>query len=145
MKKLHDSLTDDMFLIPQPEHPIDGSADYAFQVSHLVSEMLRNSVIDRYEIITQISRLTGREVSKNMLDAWSSSARSDHNLPMCLVPVLEEVCGSHLITDWLVHKRGGRVAYGKETLNAKLGIALLKKQRAEAEYKQLQKIMEGMQ
>ncbi|HFE39335.1 MAG TPA: hypothetical protein ENK06_13125 [Gammaproteobacteria bacterium] len=145
MGRVKDTRTVDMFVIPQPERPEPGSADYAFQISNIVSAILKDCPLDRFEISAQMSRLTGKDVSKNMIDAWASAGRPDHNIPLYLVAVFETVCGSHALTDWLVHKRGGRVAYGKDTLNEKLGIALLKKQKADAEYKQLQKMMENME
>lgn len=86
-----------------------------------MSEILKGSELDRYEIAARMSRLSGDDVSKNMLDAWSSPARTEHNLPLYRAPLLEEVCATHAMTDWLVHLRGGRVSYGREALDAELG------------------------
>ena len=148
MKRVQDSVIDDMFLIPQPERPEPGSSDYAFEVSIKVSKMLKSCTLDRYEIAAQMSRLTGKDISKNMIDAWASPARTDHNIPHYLVAVLEEVITCHELTDWLVHKRGGRVAYGRDTLTAKLGKATLKKQKLreeeqvlDAEIKQIKNLL----
>lgn len=77
-----------------------------------------------------MSRLSGDDVSKNMIDAWASPARVDHNLPLYRAALLEEVCASHLLTNWLVNLRGGRVAYGRDALHAELG--RLERQRDEA-------------
>ena len=141
MKHVKDERMDDLFLIPQPARPVDGSADYSFQVSNLVSHMLKDTDLDRYEISAQMSRLTGKDISKNMIDAWASPGRTDHNLPFYLVAVLESVCTSHDLTNWLAEKGGGRVAYGRETLKAKLATTLMRKQRAEAEYRALAKML----
>lgn len=67
------------------------------------------------------SRLTGSEVSKYMLDAYASAARDTFNLPFWLVPVLETVCGTHDLTNWLVGVRGGKLLVGREALTADLG------------------------
>lgn len=122
MRRVKDNLTLDLFFtVPQPLLAVPGNGNYAAQVSELVSELLKGSDLDRYEIAARMSRLSGDDVSKHMLDAWSSPARSEHNLPFYRVPLLEEVCECHVLTDWLVHLRGGRVAYGRDALNAELG------------------------
>lgn len=121
MRHGKDDRTLDIFAVPQPVLAIPGHGNYAAQVSELVGELLKATDLDRYEIAARMSRLSGDDVSKNMLDAWASPARADHNLPFYRAPLLEEVCASHLLTNWLVNQRGGRVAYGREALDAELG------------------------
>ena len=121
MRHGKDDKTLDIFEIPQPVGAMPGHGNYSIQVSELVSEVLKSTDLDRYEVAARMSRLSGDDVSKNILDAWSSPARLDHNLPLYRVALLEEVCESHLLTDWLVRLRGGRVAYGREALDAELG------------------------
>lgn len=121
MRHGKDDKTLDIFEIPQPVSAMPGHGNYSVQVSELVSDVLKSTDLDRYEVAARMSRLSGDDVSKNILDAWSSPARLDHNLPLYRVALLEEVCESHLLTDWLVRLRGGRVAYGREALDAELG------------------------
>lgn len=124
VKTLRDTRTFDLFEIPQPVLAIPGQGNYSAQVSEIVGEMIKGATgsgVDRYEIATCMSRLSGDDVTKHMLDAWSSPARTDHNIPFYRVALLEEVCASHLLTDWLVGQRGGRVAYGRDALLADLG------------------------
>ncbi|MFT0211798.1 hypothetical protein VQ643_04175 [Pseudomonas sp. F1_0610] len=120
-KPRKDDRTFDLFEVPQPVAAIPGQCNYAATISELVAEILKEAEIDRYEIATQMSRLSGDDVSKNMLDAWSSPARTEHNIPFYRVPLLEQVCSSRLLTNWLVNQHGGRVAYGRDALNAELG------------------------
>lgn len=121
MRHAKDDKTLDIFAVPQPVISVPGHSNFAAQVSEMVSELLKSSELDRYEIAARVSRLSGDDVSKNMLDAWSSPARSEHNIPLYRAPLLEEVCASHSLTNWLVHLRGGRVAYGREALDTELG------------------------
>lgn len=121
MRHGKDDKTLDIFEIPQPVTAMPGHGNYSVQVSELVSDLLKSTDLDRYEVAARMSRLSGDDVSKNILDAWSSPARLDHNLPLYRAALLEEVCASHLLTDWLVRLRGGRVAYGREALDAELG------------------------
>ncbi|MDM8181287.1 hypothetical protein [Marinobacter salarius] len=141
MRRVKDTATIDIFEVPQPVVPAPGSGNYAAQVSELVGSILKSSPHDRYEIAAQMSRLSGDDVSKHMLDAWSSPGRSEHNIPLYRVPLLEEVCQSHAFTDWLVHLRGGRVAYGREALAAQYGKMHRMKDRLQQEMRELKRLM----
>lgn len=121
MRHGKDDRTLDIFEVPQPLLAVPGHGNYAAQVSELVGEILKGSELDRYEIAARMSRLSGDDVSKHMLDAWASPARTDHNLPFYRAALLEEVCACHVLTNWQVLQRGGRVAYGREALLAELG------------------------
>ena len=121
MVKRRDTQTIDMFEIPYPEGDLPNSMDYSLEVSAIVSRVLKSADGDRYTISADMSRLAGKEVTKNMLDAYSSGSRDTHNIPFYLVPVLEKACHSHDLTNWLAEKRGAKVLFGRETLNAELG------------------------
>ena len=141
MRRVKDTQTLDIFEVPAPVVPLPGSGNYASQVSELVAIVLKDCPVDRYEVAAQMSRLSGDDVSKHMLDAWSSPARSDHNIPFYRIPLLEEVCKSHVFTDWIVHLRGGRVAYGREALAAEYGKRQQMLEKLKHDMKELKKLM----
>ncbi|WP_087105370.1 hypothetical protein [Halomonas citrativorans] len=141
MRRVKDDLTLDIFEVPVPVVPAPGSGNYASQVSELVGIVLKDCTVDRYEVAAQMSRYSGDDVSKHMLDAWSSPARSDHNIPFYRIPLLEEVCQSHAFTDWLVHLRGGRVAYGREALAAEYGKRQQMMEKLKSDMKELKRLM----
>lgn len=143
MRRVKDDKTLDIFAVPQPVLSIPGHGNYAAQVSELVSDLLKGSELDRYEIAARMSRLSGDDVSKHMLDAWSSPARTEHNLPLYRAPILEEVCASHALTDFLVALRGGRVAYGREALDTELGRLERVAANATRQARELKKLMGG--
>lgn len=117
----HDPHTADMFAIPHPAEPLPASHDYRAQVAHLVGEALREGGADRHRVAAEMSRLTGREITKTMLDAYASEGRDTFNLPLWEVPALEAACRTHVIGAWLAGVRGGRLLVGRETLTAELG------------------------
>ncbi|SDK30634.1 hypothetical protein [Billgrantia gudaonensis] len=141
MRRVRDDATLDIFEVPAPVVPTPGSGNYAAQVSELVGSVLKDCPVDRYEVAAQMSRLSGDDVSKHMLDAWSSPARTDHNIPLYRVPLLEEVCHSHAFTDWLVHLRGGRVAYGREALAAEYGKRQRMLEKLKHDMRELKRLM----
>jgi len=138
-----DEQTIDLFSIPEQRHPDPGSANYSFEVSNRVSEMLKMHPDDRWQIAAEMSRLSGDDVSKNMLDAWASPGRPDHNIPLYRVALLEQVCHSHLLTDWLVNKRGGQASWGADVLNARLGRLMTSKRKMDAQIKELQSVLKN--
>lgn len=119
MRHGKDDRTLDIFDVPTPKLAVPGEGNYAAEVSQMVGQILKG--LDRHQVAAQMSRLSGDDVSKFMLDAWASPARQDHNLPFYRAVLLEETCDSRLLTDWQVAQRGGRVAYGREALDAELG------------------------
>lgn len=121
MARRRDVQTGDLFEVPQPAEPVAASMDYRRLVSEMISEMLDEADGDRYEIATRCSRLAGKEVSKYMLDAYSSGAREEYNAPAWLMPVLEVACDTHSYTQWLTGTRGGVLLVGRDALSAELG------------------------
>lgn len=120
-----DRFTGDLFAsIPRPRPDIAGGMDYRAELSHLVSEMLagaHRAGIDRWAVAANASRLAGKEVSKPMLDGYTSEAREAFNLPLWLVPALEVSCESTALTSWLAEARGGRLVLGAAALDSEIG------------------------
>jgi hypothetical protein len=136
-----DPLTQDFFEVPEPAAPLEASMDYRTQVAVLVYQILRDADGDRYEIAARMSKLAGYDVTKYMLDAYTSESRDAYNIPFHLVPVLETACDSHLLSNWLANKRGGRLLIGREALNAELGKLERMRDDAGKKIKQLKILM----
>lgn len=119
-----DHHTGDMFAIPRPACADPGAMDYRRAVSGLVAEMLAGAAaagLDRYEVASRASRLTGKDVSKAMLDGYTAESREEFNVPLWLSPVLETVCSSTLLTAWAAGVRGGQLLVGADTIDAEIG------------------------
>jgi hypothetical protein len=144
-RRAKDTQTLDLFEVPQPAAAIPAGLNYRATVAGLVGVMLKSAEGDRYDIAAACSRLTGKEVSKYMLDAYSSEGRDEFNLPLWVVPALEEACNSHLITNWLAGVRGGRLLIGRDALNAELGKLERLKEEAARKIKELKKQMGVME
>lgn len=116
--------TGDLFEIPQPPKPVPGTMDYRPLVSELASNMFEEAArrgLDRHAIAAEASRLTGKDVSKGMLDGYTAPARDAFNLPLWLAPVLETICQSTMLGNWHAHMRGGRLLVGADALDAEIG------------------------
>lgn len=141
MARQRDDRTLDMFEVPRPASPVAASMDYRSTVAHLLADALKAAEGDRYDVAAEASRLVGRDVSKAMLDAYTSEARNAWNLPFWLVPALETACRTHALTQWLAEVRGGRLYVGGENLAAQLGRLMRAKEETEAQIRRLKKLM----
>lgn len=141
MRRQGDDKTGDLFQIPEADIA-PAEMDYRAPVSGLVSKMLKHTDSSRTEVAARCSDLSGREISKAMLDAYSSEGRETFNLPFCLVPVLEVACESFELSNWLAAVRGGRLLVGRDPLAGEL--ARLERQRHQTSQRitALRKVME---
>lgn len=121
MSRRRDRATGDLFEVPEPAEPRPYSMSYSAEIAELVSAILDQSPDDHWQIAASMSRLCGREVSKYMLDAWSSPARETFNIPLYLVPVLEQAASTHELTAWLCQVRGAKPLFGRDALHPELG------------------------
>ncbi len=122
-----DGLSGELFNnIPQPAPALPGAMDYRTQVAVIVGDMIAAAKIhdielDRPMIALKIARLTGKDVSKAMLDGYTAESRDAFNLPMYLAPALEAVCNSTALSSWLATVRGGRLVLGPDAIDAEIG------------------------
>ena len=133
--------TGDLFAIPQPPAQVPGSMDYRTTVSELVSGMLaeaHRAGMDRHEVAARASRLAGRDVTKNMLDGYTSPAREEFNVPLWVAPVLEVVCCSTTLASWHAGRHGGRLVVGAETLDAEIGRLMRDREQTNSRLRDLQ-------
>ena len=135
-----DGHSGDLFEIPQAVVPMPGSLDFRPVVSELISHMLASAHtagMDRHEVAAHASRLSGKDVTKNMLDGYTSPAREEFNCPLWLAPVLEIVCCSTPLASWHAGVHGGRLSVGAETLDAEIGRVMRERELADSRLRDL--------
>jgi hypothetical protein len=139
-----DAMTLDLFEVPQPLPALEGTHDFRAHVAGLVADLLEQAAaggMKRHQVAAEVSRLTGKELSKAMLDNYTSLAHDTYNIPLWRVPALESVCNAHVLTQWLVGTRGGKLLVGREALNAELGRLERARDEAARKIKQLKHVM----
>jgi hypothetical protein len=111
----------DLFEVPAPSPATPGSMDFRASVSLIVTDALAHAHAlmhkDRFAVAADMSRLAGKDISKWMLDGYTSEARDEFNVPAYLIPALEVATGSSAYTQWLAATRGARVLFGREVLH----------------------------
>lgn len=114
--------------------------DYRQTVSLTVAEMLREAGMDRFGVAAEMSRLTGKSVTKLMLDGYTAESRDTFNLPAYLQPALEVACRSTALTEWQARVRGGELLVGAATMDAEIGRLEHERDQAAERIKQLRKL-----
>lgn len=121
MARPRDTLTADLFDIPRAPAPVGGSLNYASELRCVLSEALKRTPKSRFEIAARVSELTGHEVSKATLDAWTAESKAPWRFPFEYAAAFEAACESTCLQELLARKRGCRVLVGEESLLAELG------------------------
>lgn len=104
------------------------------QICAEVGVILNSDSRPRELIAAEMSILLGEEVSRAMLDAYSSPAREGHKVPMSRFLALVAVTQRHDVLDLLLRQIGAAVLVGEEIQTARLGqidrqMAALKEER----------------
>lgn len=120
-RRFRDTWTMELFRVPTPTPPIAGNLDIDVPLREALSDALKHTDLDRWAVAAEMGRLTGREISKYMLDAYTAESRSDHNFPFRYAAAFEVATGSYCLTNLLAKSRGCRVLVGEESLLAELG------------------------
>lgn len=126
----------DLFSIPIPRTRA-GSLRCDNQVAHILSEVLKDSDVSRYEVAARMSELTGKDITKFMLDSWTAEAREGHRFPLEFAAAFEQATNSYALTEMLADLRGCRVLVGKEALDAYLGQLVRKRQELDSKIRNL--------
>lgn len=145
MRRAHDYLTLDLFEVPVPRAPLPGALDVGLQVRHLLSDLLKECPLKRFEVAARMSELLGQEITKHQLDSWTAESREGWRFPLEYLPAFEVACETTAITAWIAELRGGQVLMGKEVLNAEIGKLERLKEDAARKIKQLKQAMGEME
>ncbi len=109
-----------------------GSLDVDIRIRSAVSEAIRISAIDRCQIVAEMSRLTGIDLTKSTLDNWSSESRAkasegvDHNgnkrwgIPAEMIPAFCEVTGDFKLIEILATTTNHRLLKSREVVQLEL-------------------------
>lgn len=92
----------------------------ASAVSHILSDCARAG-LSRYQIASGVSELLQDDVTKLMLDAYSSEARDTHNISVARFLALVSETGSFGVLNSLLSEIGARVIVGEEISTVELG------------------------
>jgi len=125
MKRV-DERTLDFFEVPQAPAPVNGSLDCAAELCATLADMITDSINrkvirSRYDLAARMSELTGHEITKAMIDAWTAESKEAWRFPFQFAPAMEAACDSTALQELFGRKRGSRILVGEDALLAEMG------------------------
>lgn len=133
------------FDTPKPEVSEGSLSDLERKVASAVAAILKRDGRSRFEVAGQVSALLDDDVTKYMLDAYSSEARGDHNISMARFLALTVATQSFDVLDALARLIGCAVMVGDEMRLAEIGHLEAQKRQAEQRLKMLKASAQPMQ
>lgn len=118
-----------------------GALDIGLRLRETLALVLHDAIdpvtgerMDRFAVAIALSRLCGRDVTKNMLDRFTAPSAEDWRFPAELIPALVKATGDRRLLELLAELCEARVVVGAEVWEAELGrISSLKKDLSERE------------
>ena len=125
------------FDVPTAAHHEGDLAGLDAIVSASVGRMLREDMRPRAEIAAHVTRLLGRQVSKSMLDVYSSESHAEHNVPASRWLAIVAATGNFSVADAIMKLIGARLLSGDEIKAAELGHLQAERDAIDARMKEL--------
>ncbi len=97
-----------------------GSLDIDRQFREAISAALKSCSLSRWQVAARMSELTGTDISKSMLDSWTSEAKENHRFPAIFLPAFCEAVGCSDPLKLLGRLVGVFVLPGPEALRAEI-------------------------
>lgn len=107
-------------------------------ICEMVATILNSDERPREVLAAEVSRLTDEDVSRAMLDAYSSPARTEHKVPMSRALALVAVTDRHDLLDPIMRRIGAGLLVGDEIMTARIGQLRRRRQQIDAELKTLE-------
>lgn len=130
------------FTVPETPRSDPGGMDISLVVRDAIVALLSFASahgLDRHDVAAQVSRLTGRDMSKNMLDRYTAPSADDWRFPLEALPALTLATGDYRLLELVAEKCGCRIARGEEALLAEIGALMLQERSVKSRLGVLQK------
>lgn len=140
-------------LHPNPNPPQPGDLNIDIRLRAAISEAIRRSGKDRYDICAEMAKLTGVEVSKHGLDSWSAESRAKSSDLLDTngnkrwgIPAELLAAFCQAVDDWrpihiIVEACRLKAVRGKDIVRARLGEVQEEVNRLNKERKQLERAL----
>jgi hypothetical protein len=130
------------FTVPETPRTEAGGLDIALAVRDALTEMLSTAStqgMDRHAVGAQVSRLSNRDMSKNMLDRYCAPSADEWRFPLEALPALTLATGDYRLLELVAEKCGCRITRGEEALLAEIGALTLQEKSVKSRLGVLQK------
>ncbi len=110
--------------------------DVRGDIGKILAQDIRRHRLSRDEIAAALTNVSGRTVSKSLIDAWISPTH-DHNFPLCLLHAWVIVTGSTRLLEFICAAAGQFLADERRNDLAELAAAELEAERCRKQKRDL--------
>ena len=107
----------------QPIEPQFGSLDIAAELCAVLALSIKECPLSRAEVAARMSDLTGKTITEDMLNKWTSKSGEAWRFPLEFAPAFEVATGSQNLMLLIARKRGVLIMTPKEGRDAEIGRA----------------------
>jgi hypothetical protein len=132
------------FGVPEAASTDGALASLPRETASAVGAILRGDSRSRYEVAAAVSGLLEADVSKLMLDAYSSEGREDHNIGFARMLVLIAATRRFDVLRSLLRRIGCDLLVGEEVYLAEIGHLEAQRRAIETRLKTLKSVAEPM-
>lgn len=109
------------------------------QTASAVARILKEDERDRYDVAAAMSRVSGTDISKSMIDKYSSESSEEHNISFDRMLFLIAATRRYDILRALLRRIGCDLIEGEEILTVELGHMVAQRARIEERIRHLRK------
>ncbi|WKZ32957.1 MAG: hypothetical protein QY316_00695 [Thermodesulfobacteriota bacterium] len=103
------------------DRTIAGSFSMEHRLNALLSKALKHCPLSRELVAGKMSELTGEEITKTTIDAWTASSKAKHRFPAKYLPAFIEATGDREILKVMAEMTGCYLVEGEDALLTELG------------------------
>ena len=126
--------------LQDPASPMPGDFDNDSRIRTALSEAIKKSGKDRYEIAMIMSRLLGTDVTKTMIDSWTAPSRDAWQVPANKIAAFCEATGNSDVIRIVLEPLKKRMAFPGEDRLSELGRIELEIKRLGSRRRELLKV-----
>jgi hypothetical protein len=119
-----------------------GSLNMTSAVRNALYEAIKQSGLTRWQIAAKMSELLDQEVSKYMLDAWTSESKEGHRFPMEYAPAFCKATGSNRVLETVCRPVGMFALPCPDALRSELQRLSDKRKELQASEKELKGMLD---
>jgi hypothetical protein len=105
-----------------------------------LAEAMEQSGKDRFQLAADMTRITGEEIAKTSLDAWTATAKRKWRFPLSYLPALVEATGAYWLLDRVAETVGCKVLVAQEHVYYRLGKLQEERRRLEEQERYLSRL-----
>lgn len=125
--------------------PQTGTLNIALQIQEIIDKSIGQCPVSREVIAGKMAELTGQQITRFMLDSWTSSAKQNHRFPAEFIPAFCAAVGNDQLVTFLAGKIGIFTMQDRDVLRAELARKMEIREAANKDIKKIKMFMQEME